>query len=168
MIGLETDRLILREFSQGDAENFFLLNSDPDVLKYTGDKPFQNLAEAEALVANYDQYRRFNCGRLTVLLKDTNEFLGWCGLKYHEEDKLTDIGYRLKKSAWGRGYATEAAMASLHYGFNTLKLNEIVGHAMKDNLPSIRVFKKLGMYYVKDIICGGQPSVFYKIENPHL
>jgi RimJ/RimL family protein N-acetyltransferase len=166
MIVLETERLLLREFLPQDADNFFLLNNDPDVLKYTGDKPFKSIEEAAELVSNYDQYKKYNRGRLTVSLKSTNEFLGWCGLKYHKEDDLTDIGYRFKKSAWNKGYATESGLASLRYGFEVLKLNEIVGHAMRENLASIRVFQKLNMKYVKDIVCEGHPSVLYKISGP--
>jgi RimJ/RimL family protein N-acetyltransferase len=168
MIVLETERLLLREFLPEDAENFFLLNSDPEVIKYTGDKPFNNIEEAAELVANYDQYEKYKRGRLTVILKSTNEFLGWCGLKYHKEEDLTDIGYRFKKSAWNKGYATESGLASLKYGFDVLALDEIVGHAMHNNLASIRVFEKLNMKYVKDIVCEGHPSVLYKITRADL
>ena len=166
MIRLETPRLLLRQFIEEDAEAMFLLNADPDVIKYTGDKPFNTVEESLDLIRNYDQYSKYKQGRLTVILKETNEILGWCGLKYHVDSNETDIGYRLKKAAWNKGYATEAAIASLKYGFKDLHLKEIVGHAMKDNLPSIRVFEKIGMIYVKDFICAAQPSVFYKIENP--
>lgn len=168
MITLETDRLFLREFLPQDANDFYELNGDPEVIKFTGDRAFQNIEEAEALVKNYDQYKKYKRGRLTVLLKETNEFLGWCGLKYHANDKLTDIGYRFKRSAWNKGYATESAKVSLDYGFKVLELKEIVGHAMHDNKASIRVFEKLGMQYVKDIVCEGNSSVLYKIRNPLL
>ena len=167
MITLETERLFLREFLLQDAIDFYKLN-DRDVIKFTGDKPFKSVKEAEDLIRNYDQYQKYRQGRLTVILKETNEFLGWCGLKYHLKDKITDIVYRFKKSAWNKGYATESALANLDYGFNVLQLKEIVGHAMHENHASIRVFEKLGMHYVKDVICEGNPSVLYKISNPHL
>ncbi len=166
MIQLETPRLLLRQFSEEDAMDMFLLNADPEVIKYTGDEPFKTVEESLSLIRNYDQYEKYKQGRLTVILKESNEILGWCGLKYHADSNETDIGYRLKRSAWDKGYATEAALASLEYGFKKLKLNNIVGHAMIDNAASIRVFEKIGMTYCKDLICGGQPSVFYKIENP--
>jgi [ribosomal protein S5]-alanine N-acetyltransferase len=168
MITLETERLFLREFLLEDAKNFFDLNNDSEVIKFTGDKAFKSIEEAEDLVRNYEQYQKYKQGRLTVILKETNEFLGWCGLKYHANDNLTDIGYRFKRSAWNKGYATESARANLDYGFNVLHLDEIVGHAMHENHASIRVFEKLGMHYVKDIIAEGNPSVLYQIQNPLL
>src|SRR5688572_23615158 len=117
MIELRTPRLYLREFTLADAPDLLALNSDPDVVKYTGDGPFKNLEEAEALIRNYDQYEKYKMGRLNMYLKDTSEYLGWCGLKYLEDKDAVDIGYRLKQSAWGKGYATEAAQACLDYGF---------------------------------------------------
>src|SRR5436190_21396022 len=98
MIELETPRLILRQFLEEDAEAMYWLNADPDVIKYTGDKAFGTIEESLNLIKNYDQYEKYKQGRLTVIVKDTNEIIGWCGLKYHIDSKETDIGYRLKKS----------------------------------------------------------------------
>ncbi|MBS1635557.1 MAG: GNAT family N-acetyltransferase [Bacteroidetes bacterium] len=165
MITLETPRLLLRQFHIDDAEDMFDLNNDPDVIRYTGDKAFANITEATTLLRNYDQYEKYKSGRLTVILKDTQEIMGWCGLKYHPIENETDIGYRFKKKFWNKGYATESAMASLHYGFETLQLPSIVGHAMTDNKASIRVFEKLGMNFEKEDICMEQPSVFYRITK---
>ena len=106
---LETPRLILREFDISDAENLFLLNSDPDVIRYTGDVAFKNIDEAKALIENYVPYKRDGYGRWTVLLKDTNEFIGWGGLRFIEDTKNIDLGYRYMKKYWNKGYGTEAA-----------------------------------------------------------
>ena len=165
MIQLETPRLLLREFTLADVPDLFDLNNGPDVVKYTGDSAFKNLAEAEELVKNYDQYEKYKMGRLNVYLKETGEFLGWCGLKYLQEKDKVDIGYRLKKSAWGKGYATEAANACLDYGFNVLGLDEIIGSAMKENVASIRDFEKLGLSYLQDENCGCQPGAVYVINR---
>jgi ribosomal-protein-alanine N-acetyltransferase len=165
MIQLETKRLLLRQFLEEDAEAMYWLNADPEVIKYTGDPPFKDVAQSLDLIKNYIQYEKYKMGRLTLIVKETKEVIGWCGLKYHHDSDEVDIGYRIKRSAWGKGYATEAAQVCLKDGFERLKLKTIVGHAMKDNHASINVFKKLGMKYVKDIVCGGQPSVFYTIDN---
>ncbi|MBL0357758.1 MAG: GNAT family N-acetyltransferase [Chitinophagaceae bacterium] len=67
-------------------------------------------------------------GRWAVHLKATNEFVGWCGLKCLKENNEIDLGYRFKPSAWGKGYATEAAKATLAYGLDTLLLKKIIAH----------------------------------------
>lgn len=140
---LETPRLLLREFEITDAENFYLLNSDHDVIRYTGDVAFKNLDEAKALIENYVPYKRDGYGRWTVVLKETKEILGWCGLRFIEDTKHIDLGYRFMKKYWNKGYATEAARACVEYGFQKLGMTEIIARAMKENLSSIEVMKKL-------------------------
>src|SRR5690349_8624290 len=113
MITLQTSRLILRQFMEKDAQFFFELNNDPDVIKFTGDEAFKNVEESKALIRGYDQYKKYKTGRLTVLLKETCELLGWCGLKYNPENGQTDLGFRFKQINWNKGYATEASRACL-------------------------------------------------------
>jgi RimJ/RimL family protein N-acetyltransferase len=67
--------------------------------------------------------------------KETDAYLGWCGLKFLDDLQETDIGYRFHKKYWGRGYATESAAACLKYGFEKLNLKKIIGRAMKKMLP---------------------------------
>ena|ERR1041384_2190847 len=124
---LETERLFFCEFKLADAQEMVLLNSDPDVIKYTGDIPFKNITEAEQLISNYDHYRKYKMGRWSVFMKDTNEYMGWCGLKYLEDLNEVDIGYRFHKKYWGRGYATEASAACLKYGLEKLNLKRMIG-----------------------------------------
>ncbi len=93
-----------------------------------------------------DQYKKFGLGRLPVVLKDTNEFIGWSGLKYEQnlrkEFNYYDLDYRFKQQYWGKGYTTETAFASLDYGFNDLKLQEINATAAIDNVASNSILKK--------------------------
>jgi|SRR6185436_1907660 len=165
IIILETERLVLREFDLSDANEMFLLNSDFDVIKYTGDRHFRNLKETENLIRNYDQYKKYKLGRLTVLAKETGEYLGWCGLKFLEDKNAVDIGYRFHKKYWGRGYATEAASVCLKYGFENLRLKKIIGRALKANTASIHVLEKIGMEYERDEILHDGPAVIYSKEN---
>ena len=162
---LETPRLLLREFEITDAESFFLLNSDPDVIRYTGDDAFKNLDEAKTFLENYVPYKRDGYGRWAVTLKETNEFLGWCGLRFIEDTRLIDLGYRFFKKHWNIGYATEAARACIEYGFQKLGMTEIIARAMLENIASIEVMKKIGMTYWKDGECHDEPAVYYKITN---
>ena len=87
--------------------------------------------------------------------KENDEFLGWCGLKFTEKLNEYDIGFRFFKKYWNKGYATESAKSCINYGINKLKMTEILGRAMKDNIASIKVLEKIGLQYKKnfDFLC---------------
>lgn len=148
-----------------DAADAFALNSDPDVLRYTGDEPFASVEEARQFLANYDAYEKWGYGRLNCYRKDTGEYLGWCGLKYHPAEDETDLGYRLKKKFWNQGYATEASAFCLQYGFEKLCLPFIVARILKENSASVRVAEKLGMRFWKEHDFHGQPGLYYRITK---
>jgi len=141
----ETSRLILREMVPADAGFLFELNQDPDVLRFTGDEPFASVSEAEAFLSGYTGYQDYGMGRWLVILKETCDLLGWCGLKFHPETGMVDLGFRFLKKHWGAGYATEAAKSCLEYGFGTLGLFQITGRALSGNPASSRVLEKSGM-----------------------
>lgn len=167
---ISTDRLILRELTENDAIHFYNINSDPDCIAYTGDIPFESIEVASVFIKSYkNQYKEFGMGRWAVCLKDTNDFLGWCGLKYHPENEIVDVGYRFYRKYWGNGYATESCQACLAYGFDQLNLDRIVAHVHVDNESSHRVALKSGLKYVKDFIYDGQPAKLYHItKNEYL
>lgn len=162
---LETKRLYLREFLPNDAEYLYNLNSDPDVIKYTGDDKFSSLEEASLFLSSYKEYNKNGYGRWGVILKEKDEFIGWCGLKLNEEN-LIDLGFRIFKKDWNKGFASEAAMACLQYGFETLKINTIIGRSLKRNTASIKVLEKIGMTHWKDSVChGSEESVYFRIKK---
>jgi RimJ/RimL family protein N-acetyltransferase len=162
---LETDRLYLREFNTSDAQSMFDLNSDQDVIRYTGDPPFESVDEAKEFLANYSDYKQNGFGRWAVILKDTNEFIGWCGLKKHDKG-FVDIGFRFFQSHWGYGYASESAKATLDYGFQVLKMDEIIGRAAPENFASIRVLEKINMKFWKRSNCDGfENAAYYRIHK---
>lgn len=166
MITLTTPRLLMRQLVEEDAEELYILNSDPEVLRYTGDVPFASVEEARAFIRHYDQYALYRRGRLGLFLKDTGAFIGWCGLKYHPQNGETELGFRLKRAYWNQGYATEAARASLNYGFGDLQLVTIVGRVIKENTASIRVLEKIGMRYWKDFDFEGVAGIYMCIDQP--
>ena len=94
------------------------------------------------------------------------EFIGWCGLKARPERNEIDLGYRFMKTAWGKGYATEAAFACIKYGFEKLNLERIVGRAMPQNTASLKVLQKCDMQYVGEEIVDEHPAKTYEIFNP--
>lgn len=142
---LETPRTMLRNLTSEDAQSFYQLNLDPEVLQYTGDQPFSSVEAAKTFLAGYDQYANYRVGRFAVIAKATAEFLGWCGLRYTPETGEYDIGFRFFRRYWNLGYATETAAVCLHYGFATLNIPEIVGRAMLANTASLAVLEKIGM-----------------------
>ena len=161
----ETERLFLREWGLNDAEDLFRLNANPNVLKYTGDKPFKDVKEAEDFILNYEQYAKYGLGRWIVQRKYDEQFLGWCGLRYLEEKNETDIGFRFLEEYWTMGYATESARAALQYGQRVLKLKNIVGRCKKENTSSIKVLKKIGMKLVSEIAFDGESGLKYILND---
>ena len=146
---IETDRLILRPFTMDDVQDSYDVNLDPEVTRYTNDggvKTYDEIHEIIGNVVNGD-YEKYNYGRFATVWKETNEFIGFSGLKYLPEYDEVDLGYRFRKRFWGMGIATESGKASLEFGFRVLGLDEIVGFVLPDNTASSHVLKKLGFKY---------------------
>lgn len=165
-IKLETERLILSEFSNSDEKLIFDLNSDPEVVQYTGDASLSTLNDAQSLLTTVilPQYAD-GIGRWAVNLKSTGEFIGWCGLKFLKELNEIDLGYRIAKKYWGSGYMTEAAKACLVYGFEVKKMEKIVARAVIENKASIRVIEKCGMIFQKETILHDAPTAVYSLTS---
>ncbi|MBD1364089.1 GNAT family N-acetyltransferase [Mucilaginibacter sp. ZT4R22] len=167
----ETDRLILREILPTDAQGMFELDSDPDVHRYLGNKPIETLEEAQQGIAFIrQQYLDYGIGRWAVIEKATSEFTGWAGLKFMTETRnrhtnFYDVGYRFIKRYWGKGYATEAAIASVNYGFDVLKLDELFGMADVDNIGSNKALQKAGLKYVEDFEHAGIRHSWYHLNR---
>ncbi len=165
----ETPRLILREILPADAPGMFELDSDPDVHRYLGNNPIKTLEEAVAGIAFIrQQYADYGIGRWAVIEKATGEFTGWAGLKYMTETRnghknFYDVGYRFIKRYWGKGYATEAAIASVKYGFDVLKLKELFGMADVENVASNKALHKAGLKYVEDFEHGSIRHSWYRL-----
>ncbi len=151
-------RLLFRQFTIDDAVLIHELNSDPLVLKYVHELPSTPERALERLQNSILlHYLQYGYGRWAVALKETNDFIGWCGLKFRPERNETDLGYRFIPSCWGKGYATEAAIACLNYGFNQLQLNRITATAHIENIASLRILEKCGMVYLRDEEVDGCP-----------
>lgn len=160
-----TPRLILRHIDPVlDAQAMFDLNADPLIMQNTGDAPFESVAATQKFFEGYTDYEKYGFGRWAVVLRETNEVMGWCGLKQNPD--FIDLGYRLIGKYRGNGYATEAAKASLDYGFEHLGMTEIIAKAKKENTASLNVMKKIGMPYWKQELYNGYATTFYKSKSP--
>ena len=162
---LETERTYLRKLSVDDAKNFFDLNSDNEVIKYTGDSAFENVDEAKSFLLNYDHFDTYGYGRWAVIEKKSNKFIGWCGLKFNPKTEEVDLGFRFFKKYWNQGFATETAQACLQYGFNVLKIPRIIGRAMIENKASISVLQKIGMQYISKTTFSLNDAKLFEIIN---
>ncbi|QDK44845.1 N-acetyltransferase [Bdellovibrio sp. ZAP7] len=167
-----TDRLELRPHRPDDVDFMVELNSDPEITRYVPDGPI-DAAQASKLIASIrSQFLDRSIGRFVVIEKQTRKKLGWCGLKWIEDIQEIDLGYRFMKSAWGKGYAREAAQACLDYGFNTLKFEKIIAQIMPANTASVALAKRLGMKEVNRVIEDGEEFLVFeirstlKIQNP--
>ncbi|MCV0428883.1 MAG: GNAT family N-acetyltransferase [Roseibium sp.] len=147
---LETDRLILRSWKDEDIDAFAGLCADPVVMRYFPETLSREKAKRLISMGQecFDEYGVFYA---PVELKETGEFIGFVGLDVHSEAALlpfapcVDIGWRLKQSAWGKGYASEAARAWIRFGFETKCFNEIVSFTPLVNVPSQKVMERIGM-----------------------
>lgn len=168
-IFVETERLLLREITPADAQGFYDLDSDPAVVKYLGNQPATDIQQCRDTIEWVrKQYRENGIGRWAIVEKESNQFVGWTGLKYVKETvnnhtNFYDVGYRLIKKFWGKGYATESGFASLQYGFEQLKLKEIYAAADVNNLASRNVLEKLRLKQLEKFEYYGRPHLWYKI-----
>src|ERR687893_2778240 len=151
---LITERLALRRFTEADLDNLFDLDGDPEVMRFlTGGKPTPREAiRNETLPRILRYYERFaGLGFWAVIEKSTGDFLGWFEFRPPEgggPDEV-ELGYRLRESAWGKGYATEGARALIRKGFTELGVRRVVAQAMAVNSASRRVMEKAGLTYVR-------------------
>lgn len=162
----ETPRLILRRFTIADAYLIKELNSNSEVLKYLHEPPIENLDQAKNMITTLilPQYKK-DLGRWAINTKNNNEFIGWCGLKYRSDRDEVDLGYRLKKGAWGKGFATEAAINTLEHAFKKLQLKIITARAHVENIASIKVLEKIGMQFSREEIVNECPVKTYTAIN---
>lgn len=162
---LETDRLLLREYVEEDAEAFFKLNNDPEVLRFVPDKRLLNVEQARQILIDHPiaDYRKYGLGRGACILKSTGEQIGFAGLKYLEELGEVDVAFRLMRIHWGHGLATEASLASVRFGFANLGLKRIIGLVMPENIASVRVLEKTGLRYAETVTFWGHQFSKYII-----
>ena len=149
---IETERLILRPILDTDIDGMFELDSNPDVHKYLGNKPITKKEQAQKYITDLQQqYKERGIGRWAVILKETNEFMGWSGIKYLNESEqengfynVYELGYRFIPKFWGKGYATESAQAWVDYMFNEAGVKSLYAAADIPNKGSVNVLQKVG------------------------
>ncbi|GAB4060217.1 GNAT family N-acetyltransferase [Catellatospora paridis] len=150
---LETSRLILRRFTADDVDALYDLDADPAVTRFiNGGRPTPRAEIRDELLprflAQYDEVPGF--GRWAAIEKATGAFLGWFALTAEPDEPGTaELGYRLRREAWGRGYATEGSRALVDNGFTELGMRRVTANTMTVNTGSRRVMEKTGLRFLR-------------------
>lgn len=148
---LETERLILRQLTDDDAGFMFELLNDPSFIRNIGDRHIRTLDDACSYIVNgpVKSYEKNGFGLHLMMLKETGEPIGICGLIRRENLEDVDIGYALLPRFWSKGYAVEAAQATKTYAKEVIGLRRLVAIVDPANEGSIRVLEKIGLRYEK-------------------
>jgi RimJ/RimL family protein N-acetyltransferase len=150
---LETERLVLRTFNADDAAFYFDLWKQAKWIQFIGDKNFQSIEDARASLIKgpMDMHSRLGFSLYHVSLKENGAAIGMCGLikRYTLDD--VDIGYGLLPEFEGKGYAHEAAAATLAYAKNHFGISRVVAIVSPDNVASIKLLEKIGLRFEKMI-----------------
>ncbi len=162
----ETSRLLVRQYTIDDAENFFVLNSDPDVIKYI--RPAKTRQQAfQFLQENIEYYKEFPAyGRWATLEKSNDLFIGSFMLRPSTVvSGEVELGYSFLKNFWGKGYASESVKGGLEYAFSRLKLSSLVAITQVENIASQKVLLKSGFTQLEDINDKGRIVNLFSIKN---
>ena len=170
MVIVETERLVLRHFDISDCEAMNRVFGDADVMRFgDGVQTAQWVHDWLCrCLENYQQ--KSGIGPWAMVEKSGPETIGYCGLFYFSDvcgQPETEIGYRLARRFWGRGYATEAVLAVRDYAFKSLHMPRLIAMIDPENVASIRVAEKAGMQYEKDVMFEGytHPDHVYTIAR---
>ncbi|GLS90449.1 acetyltransferase [Psychromonas marina] len=149
-----TPRLILRPVAVTDFEVSYQLFSDPDVMRFSLNGPYSKQKTIEFIANCIKQTEQNRPSLLAVLDKETELLIGYCGFYMQTINGIEEVelGYRLLKSQWGKGLATEAAIAMKEYAFQEMGLTRLISIIDKDNIGSVRVAEKVGLTIEKELL----------------
>ena len=147
---LETKRLILRPMLESDFDALLLIFIDPKVMAAFDHPPFTHEQMSRWLNRNLEHQNEFGYGLFSVILKETGELIGDCGLEVMEDMGAAELGYDFRSDFWNQGYATEAATAMRDYAFDVLKLPQLISLIRVGNVASKRVAEKVGMLLAEE------------------
>ena len=165
-----TDRLRLRHFHILDAEPMYQVFGDPEVMRFGDGPQTKDWVNAWLRTCLEHYYQTWGFGPYAVVEKYDQGVIGYCGLFFFPDingQPEVELGYRLARSAWGRGYATEAAGAVRDFAFNILGIQRLIAMIDPSNTASIRVAAKIGMQYEKDVMFEGytHPDHIYVVTR---
>ncbi|KON87787.1 hypothetical protein AF332_13755 [Sporosarcina globispora] len=163
---IATDRLILRKMKRSDLNHLMEIFTDPVAMRYY--RSTKTIEQAEDWISwTLHNYRTCGAGLWIAEEKTSGRFLGQCGITPQDTGGVAEmeIGYLFARREWGKGYATEAAIACKEYGFNSLKYKKLVSIINERNLASIRVAEKVGMRKENTFLRAGNKMYVYSISD---
>lgn len=169
----ETNRLLLRKLTQSDFKDLCKILQDEDVM-YAYEGAFNDEETQNWLDKQLTRYQEDGFGLCAVILKETGEMIGQCGLTMQDipGERVLEIGYLFRKEYWHKGYATEAAIACKEYAFQVLKAEKVYSIIRDSNTASQNVAKRNGMVYegtfVKQYRGVEMPHYIFSVENQSL
>ncbi len=168
MTEIETDRLLLRRWRDEDLGSYARICADPEVMRHLpATLSREESAEQMAWFVRHWEERGF--GLWAVEERASGEFIGFVGLVHHDDwpegEHKTEVGWRLDRARWGRGLATEGALASVRYGFEELGLERIISVTLPENAASRRVMEKAGLTCRGEARWKGHDVVWYAIDR---
>jgi RimJ/RimL family protein N-acetyltransferase len=160
---IETERLLLRPLVLGDIDDFVALHDDPEVTRFI--RRLKRPKAEERLRLNEREWLERGHGMFAVLDRFTRAFLGRAGLKYWPQFNETEVGWALRRDAWGHGYATEAARACISWGFGSLDVPYLTAMIHPENKASVRLVRRLGMSPLRDDVLLGDPVMVFWLNR---
>ena len=149
---IPTSRLMLRPLGPTDAEVLQRINQTDGVLRYFPTQTPPPLEKVKRFITSQEEHwDKHSYGNRGIVPEGDEQIIGWVGLQFLPELNETEVGYLLDAPYWGKGYATEAARASLYYAFEQCALNYIIALVHPDNIASRRVIEKCGMTFEETI-----------------
>lgn len=165
ILQLETERLVLRSMMPEDIDALHLIFTDVNVMAAFNHPLFTREQMERWLGRNLDHQKQFGYGLFSVILKETGELIGDCGLEQMEDMGAAELGYDFRSDFWNRGYATEAATAARDYAFHVLHLPQLISLIRVGNLSSKRVAEKVGMSLAEEFTRYGIQYWKYSLKN---
>jgi RimJ/RimL family protein N-acetyltransferase len=159
---VETDRLTLRPPQRADVQAMFEIHQDPDVMRFVG-KPGDISVAWRNVAMMIGHWQMLGYGMWVVVNRANQEVLGRAGLWHEEGGPGLELGWLIRKSAWGHGYATEAARASLDWAWQNVAADHIISVIHTANRPSLRIAEKLGQRLERTDVVEGEEMLTYGI-----
>lgn len=160
---IETERLLLRPLELSDLDDFVALHAEPEVTRFI--RPLDREAAEARIRRDLEEWRERGHGLLAIVEAGSGTFIGRSGLKFWPEFGETELGWALRREAWGQGYATEAARACAAWGFSELDVPFLTAMINPDNARSIRVAERLGFAPLREDLLLGDPVTVHRLER---
>lgn len=166
MIQIVTERLHLVPFTLEVAEHFYSIYGDPDVMKFMGAGAKSRSETDESVARKTRHWREHGYGLFCVYERRSNSVIGHAGLGYLPQVNSIELAYLVDKAFWNQGLATEAARACIVFGFEKLRLSEIISISLRINTASVRIMKKSGLQESAPLSVWGKTFECYRINRP--